>query len=413
MKRKLIVCSLILISFVTYFIVSYDNKEVMQVSNLDNNLNDIAFYIQKEEGSEEYNSVDTIPSKDDGYVFKEAVCNDNSEVSFNNYLWRLEVSNMEQGKVRCKLYFDIDDAIARKYILSLNIVNESTPDFSKTATTDEGIFTAEDDYGTSYYWRGAVTNNYFYFAGYYWRIIRINGDGTLRLIYQGTDANATGEGTQIGTSVFNSLYNDNAYVGFKYTSGSVHGTGTNSIILTALNSWYSSNLSSYTDKIDENAGFCGDRTPSTSNTTSNNQGGTGTTETYYGTYIRLETNKQPTFECENDNDLYTTSGSSSGNKALQYPIGLITADEVAYAGGVNEVSNSGYYLYTGQNYWTMSPSFYSSYGYMFVVDFDGLLNNLRYVNYSFGVRPVINLRSDVTLTGSGTTTDPYVVEGAE
>ena len=138
--KKIMICSIICISIITYFIISYDNEEIMQVSNIDNNLNDIAFYLQTEEGSEEYDSVDTIPSKDDGYVFKEAVCNDSSVVLFNNNSWSLNVNNMENGRVRCKLYFDIDDAIARTYILSQNTVNEETPDFSTTATTDEGIF---------------------------------------------------------------------------------------------------------------------------------------------------------------------------------------------------------------------------------------------------------------------------------
>ena len=407
----IITCMVILLGVILFL---PKEKEQILVEDRNEENTNLVFMLQDEEGN--YNKSDTLPSM--GYTLNasKSVCSNDTTPTWEDN--KLYLDNLTKNGTSCYLYFDIKPLAMNRIIANKEI--RTRDDFSVTITeTTTGVIyksldsTQYDNDGEVYYFAGNPQDNWAKFGGFYWRIIRINGDGSIRLIYQGTDANATGEGTQIGTSVFNSLYNDNAYVGFKYTSGSVHGTGTNSIILTALNSWYTSNLSSYADKIEENAGFCGDRTPSTSNTTSNNQGGTGTTETYYGTYIRLETNKQPTFECENDNDLYTTSGSSSGNKALQYPIGLITADEVAYAGGVNEVSNSGYYLYTGQNYWTMSPSFYSSYGYMFVVDFDGLLNNLRYVNYSFGVRPVINLRSDVTLTGSGTTTDPYVVEGAE
>ena len=419
MKRKLIVCSLILISFVTYFIVSYDNKEVMQVSNLDNNLNDIAFYIQKEEGSEEYNSVDTIPSKDDGYVFKEAVCNDNSEVSFNNYLWRLEVSNMEQGKVRCKLYFDIDDAIARKYILSLNIVNESTPDFSKTATTDEGIFTAEDDYGTSYYWRGAVTNNYFYFAGYYWRIIRINGDGTLRLIYQGTSANSTGEETQISNTAWTSEENDNAYVGYMYgkvgsaTYEETHANTNDSTMKTKLDNWYDENILDYEEYIAD-SGFCGDRSL-TSGT------GIGTTTTYYGAYGRLANNKTPSFKCTNQNDLYTKNN-EQGNGALTKSIGLITADELVYAGGVTTgtggTTNTNYYLYTGQNYKVMTPyAYYNDNGTtratLFGVDTNGVIRRFSNTTGGHGVRPVININKNVELEGTGTSNDPFKIKNTQ
>ena len=419
MKRKLIICSLILISFVTYFIVSYDNKEVMQVSNLDNNLNDIAFYIQKEEGSEEYNSVDTIPSKDDGYIFKEAVCNDNSEVSFNNYLWRLEVSNMEQGKVRCKLYFDIDDAIARKYILSLNIVNESTPDFSKTATTDEGIFTAEDDYGTSYYWRGAVTNNYFYFAGYYWRIVRINGDGTLRLIYQGISPTSTEEESQISNTAWTSKENDNAYVGYMYgASGSntyeeTHANTNNSTMKNKLDEWYNDNLIDDEEYIAD-SGFCGDRSL-TSGT------GIGTTTTYYGAYGRLANNKTPSFKCMNQNDLYTKNN-EQGNGALTNPIGLITADEVAYAGGVSTgtggTSNTSYYLYNGQNYKVMTPYAYfndsgTTRATLFGVDTNGVIRRFSNTTSSHGVRPVININKNVELEGTGTSRDPFKIVGTK
>ena len=92
------------------------------------------------------------------------------------------------------------------------------------ATTDEGIYQTQDDYGTTYYFRGAVENNYVKFADYYWRIVRINGDGSIRMIYDGTTAHANGESSsdrQIGTSAFNQNYDDNAYVGYMYgTPGS-------------------------------------------------------------------------------------------------------------------------------------------------------------------------------------------------
>ena len=232
------------------------------------------------------------------------------------------------------------------------------------------------------------------------------------MIYQGTDVNVTGNGTQIQSSQFNTLYNDNAYVGYMYTLNQVHGLGSNSGIKTVLDTWYQNNLTGVADKIDGNAGFCGDREPSTSNTTSNGNGGTGTTYTYYGTYIRLITNKAPTFVCKNDSDLYTTSGSGNGNKALQYPIGLISADEVAYAGGGYLITNQNYYLYTGNTYWTISPSdFHGGAAYVFSV---GLGGDISYplsghANSVSGVRPVINLKADVRLSGEGTVDSPYRV----
>ena len=97
-----------------------------------------------------------------------------------------------------------------------NIKAKGTPDFSKTATIDEGLFMAEDDEGESYYYRGAVKNNYVLFAGFIWRIIRRNGDGSIRMIYAGKKTSDTGEDVTIGNSAFNDKYCDPTYVGYKY-----------------------------------------------------------------------------------------------------------------------------------------------------------------------------------------------------
>ena len=366
-------------------------------------------------------SVDTIP--DGNYeLTEESYCTINGEkdsnikISYDSNTKTLNVMPFKTKGTKCYLDFTkVNSAV--ETILENVIVNNGIPDFSKTSCTSgcgeatNGLYKEETSKGTTYYFRGTVDNNWVKFGDFYWRIIRINEDGSLRLIYQGTSNTATGEDAQIGTSTFSinsSTYNNNAYVGYMYTVGSLRGTTTESGIKKKLDTWYQDNLSSYTDKIDGNAGFCGDRTPSTSSSSINNSGGTGTTETYYGGYIRLITNKQPTFDCP-DGDLYTTSGSSQGNKALQYPIGLISADEVAYAGGVYGTNNQSYYLYTGQNYWTMSPSYFGSgYARVFFVNSIGwLINNA--VSNTFGVRPVINISRDVTITGSGTATDPYQV----
>ena len=313
---------------------------------------------------------------------------------------------------------------SEKPVKDVLLANYSTvltrTDFSTTVTetTTGTIYKSAnssqyDDDGEVYYFAGNPTDNWVKFAGFYWRIIRINGNGSLRLIYQGTSANTTGSGTQLSdTSTFNTNYNNNMYVGFMYSSGSVHGTGTDSTIKDALDSWYTSNLAGYASKLDGNAGFCGDRASTTSsNGAPDDTGGTGTTETYYGARYRLYTNKTPSFKCSDSGDLYTTTGSSDGNKSLTNPIGLITADEVAFAGGVNGSDNTSYYLYTGQNYWTMSPTYFDGRGWsgVFFVNSNGHLSWIL-VNSEYGVRPVINLKSDVTITsGDGTADDPYVV----
>ena len=299
------------------------------------------------------------------------------------------------------MYFD-EKGITniQELIASKNLATRT--DFSTTLTEDTTgtIYYEDTSKGRTYYFAGNPTDNWVKFANKYWRIIRINEDGSLRLIYQGTSANTTGTGTQTETSTFNSSYNNNAYVGYMYTLGSLRGTTTDSGIKKKLDTWYQNNLSSYADKIDRNAGFCGDRTPYSGS-------GTGTSATDYAAYNRLYTNKQPTFECL-DGDLYTTKGSEDGNKALQYPIGLITADEVAYAGGVYGRSNSSYYLYTNSTYWTMSPSYFP-YAYVFLVNSNGGLS-WNSVDYANGVRPAINLRSDITISsGDGTSSNPYTI----
>ena len=208
------------------------------------------------------------------------------------------------------------------------------------------------------------------------------------------------------------------YEGYMYTSGQVHGLGTSSTIKGRVDEWYQDNIANntvYTSKISTTTGFCGDRSPSTSNSASNGSGGTGTTQTYYGAYIRLyggnsTSNASPSYDCPNDSDLYTVAGSGIGNEALTYPVGLITADEVAYAGGVYGSSSRGYYLYTNSAYWTMSPCvFNGSDAVVFnVYSSFGTLSSNR-VTSAYGVRPVLNLKADVQLTGSGSASDPFVV----
>ena len=301
----------------------------------------------------------------------------------------------------------VRDTLLANYTTRLTRTNFRT---TVTNTTTGTIYYADTSKGRTYYFAGNPTDNWVRWAGFYWQIIRINEDGTIRMIYQGTEANTTGTDTQIGTSAFNTNHNDKAYVGYMYQSNQPHGLVEDSNIKKILDEWYQNNLARHADDLDGNAGFCGDRTPSTSSSTSNGSGGTGTTQTYYGGYVRLYGNSSgvPTFECENESDLYTTSGSEDGNGALTYPIGLISMDEAWYAGGYAS-SNSSYYLYTGQNYWTMSPSVYGSSAGVFYVDLSGTLNGYNNVLNTVGVRPVINLRADVTLSGSGTSTDPYVV----
>ena len=393
------------------------------VKKVDDNL--IGAYIQE---GEEYVKIDTIPTN--GYEFNEEksyckigdVIQESTTLSYDMDTQTLTVSPITKEGMKCYLYFD-EKASAGETILAQEggvetIKAKGTPDFSKTATTDEGMYAAEDDWGTSYYYRGAVNDNWLQFGtnsngqALYWRIIRINGDGSIRLIYNGTSTSQAGDRVMINTNhVFNSSPIDNMYVGYMYQSGQVHGLQTNSNIKTTIDNWYASNLADESEYLNGAVGFCGDRYPSTNYSSSNGSGGTGNASTFYGAFIRQVSGKNPSFKCTDSQDLYTATGSSKGNEALIYPIALISADEVAFAGGVYGSSNSSYYLYINVYYWTMTPSSYTGNAYTFTVGLNGALL-APYVASTHGVRPVINIRSDVSLTGSGTTSDPFKVVGA-
>ena len=308
-----------------------------------------------------------------------------------------------------KCYLDFVTATTKKVdtILGTIEVNLDTPNFANTSCTSGcreatvGIYETTDNLGTAYYYRGDVENNYVSFAGYYWRIIRINGDGSIRIIYDGTSAHTNGESSsdrQTGTSAYNSSYNQSYYVGYTWTSAqrpSSQNSGTASTIKGVLDTWYSTNISGkgLDDKVVSSPGFCNDR-----NTASGYSWVASGSTFYYAAYDRVYGSTQPTLQCSNTNDIYTTK------------VGLITADEVRMAGGTTS-SNNSYYLYTRQYFWTMSPYYATSSGYarVFIVWSGGSLN-YNHVSWTApGVRPVLNLSADVTLTGSGTQTDPYVV----
>ena len=135
----------------------------------------------------------------------------------------------------------------------------------------------------------------------------------------------------------------------------------------------------------------------------------------YMAYNRIVNTKSPSFYCNNSGDLNTVIGSSRGNKALTYPIGLISADEIAYAGGVYGTANRNFYLYNGQEYWTMSPynaarTSNGTFMSLFILDYDGSIDAERSADdYTRYARPVINLRANVSISGKGTTTNPYIV----
>lgn len=335
------------------------------------------------------------------------------------------------------IYFDggvteptiVDDIIARS--------NGVRTKFDEAATTDEGIFEMEDDYGTSYYYRGAVENNYVKFADYYWRIIRVNGDGSLRIMYDGTSAHANGEVSEDRVTHTNQAYNtksaDAKYVGWMYgpvdaedgtivASTSKEEAQTNTIdsdVKKVVEAWYNTNIEDkgYSSAVSDTL-FCNDRSiPGQSSTGWNEDTGLGYGEnkTAYGSYGRLITafsgftGMAPSFKCPQKNDTFTAHDTSKGNGKLVHPVGLITADEIMAAGsGKYGTANQSYYLYKGLLYWSMSPNVKGVWAKVNDVSETGYLGNPS-VGSLGAVAPVINLSSEyvATLKGTGTMSDPY------
>ena len=310
---------------------------------------------------------------------------------------------------------------------------------SVTTASDKGMYAKADDYTAttgmkSYYYRGAVDNNWVKFGkdstgnDIYWRIIRINGDGSIRMIYSGTTAPTnstkvvmTGTRTQItvdnkNTFRFNSSKDNPSYVGYMFTVGQQHGNSTPSTIKTEIDNWYKTTTletdATTKELVSQDQIFCNDRSATTSDSgTPGEISGSMSTSTtyYYGAYVRLKKNKSPQLKCPTESDKFTSSKSSIGNKALTYPVGLITADEVAMAGGKYNNTNSSYYLYTKKNYRLGSPfNFNRSNAYEFTVDSLGSLGDYGVFNTS-GARPVVSLSSKAKLSGSGTYSNPYTV----
>ena len=304
---------------------------------------------------------------------------------------------------------------------------------SNKNTTEALLASTEDDYGTSYYFRGAVKNNYVQFANKCWRIVRVNGDGSIKLVLHNdntssssspcaasnnstTAAFARYSGSTYNTA-FNSSYNDNAYVGFMYgTAGSsdyasTHANTNKSDILKNLETWYNNNLKTYESKLADTI-WCNDKS------TVSGGLGYGTNATDYGAYNRLASTKQPTLKCPNDNNggklsKFTVDDTTNGNGNLTYKIGLLTADEIAFAGSIAYTYNRSTYLQenTGTTWWWSLSPYYFSGGYAYVWGVgSGDLGRSHVNNVYLGLRPALSLVSSTNVTGNGTSDNPYVVK---
>ena len=296
-------------------------------------------------------------------------------------------------------------------------------DFS-TTYTDVNIGTmykANEDNTDVYYFAGDARNNWVKFGGYYWRIIRTNSDGSIRLLYHGTSPET--QNAYIGDSeiAFNENYNDSMYVGYKYgTSGSLENNRLNtndSTIKKTIDTWYKDNLVNYTKYLSTTAVYCNDRELG-----SGTYSATGN-QFYYVGYTRLGANKNPSYNCTNEYDAFSVNNTKA---QLTYPIALMTADEISYAGGVwTKNAATWYYLNSksnasiknGQNeWWLLSAASWdtdkSSVVFKVSSTQDRKANfGAQSVQYKLHVRPVISLKKDLIYkSGDGSATNPYEIQ---
>ena len=360
----------------------------------------------------------------------------NESITWNGTKWLLSTA-ISDGNVRCNATFITKVPTFAETILAKNEVKVpiTTPG-AAISTADEALLaSAEDDYGTSYYFRGAVTNNYVEFANKCWRIVRVGGDGSVKLILH--NDNPTGAANPCDAannsasaafarysdetykSAFNTNYNDNAYVGFKYgtvgasTYDATHANTNKSTILTNLEAWYEKNNLKNYEKVIADTVWCNDKTNVTDTTFNpynySNVNGLGYAKnvTYYGATQRL----------------VGTSGSAGGTgpslkcngelSKINSKVGLITADELALAGYAYGLQNSTTYLQenaTDTYWWSLSPYFFYGAGasVWYVIGSNGYFGG-NYVFLTYGVRPSISLKSTTNVTGNGTSDSPFII----
>ena len=465
----------------------------------------------------------TIPGKNDGYIVEKVSCDNNAVGKWDKDDWGLLTANLSK-RTKCNVYFKTKSASNIENIIAQldtsgkcpNMNADGSVNVTEKDDTNGYLCKAKDAYGDTYYYRGNITDNYVKFADKYWRIVRINGDGTVRVIYDGTIAHANGEASedrQIGTSTFNSSSTgDNTYVGYMYgnidavepskydssknftntgtfyiskeytfdkntklftlknpiqvlgsnlttdyigyyytswnptsvpssvdklykimdvTAGSssatikygyvTHGTSSkevaqtntnDSTIKTYLDNWYKTNIVGTTNEryLADNV-FCNDRSISSDKTWDNyNNLGYGANLTAYRWYFdpreRGGYNSSMRLICPQKNDAFTVSDTTNGNGALTYPVGLLSSDEIVLANGLSG-DYIGHYLYSGQSWWSSSPSRGGGGAMVRYVGLNGGADDFAFVGSNYGVRPVLNLKADVLAQGSGTASDPY------
>lgn len=402
MKRKALVTIILLGTVVS----------IIYFKNVNDDYGFVGTYIDGEYAS-------NIPSKDDGYVVEKVVCDNEAVGEWNYDDWGLLVKNMPK-KSKCNVYFKKGIRLADTITLvdttgkCPTVNSDGSVNVTSAESENSLLCSAPDNYGTSYYYRGNVQNNYVKFANFYWRIVRINGDGSIRMIYDGTSAHANGEVSGdriIGTSAYNEKNDDNAYVGYMYgTPGSstyaeTHANINDSTIKKYVDNWYEKNIkNTINEKYINDSLFYNDRNFASTNTGT----GAGNSMTYYtwDDSDFLNKSRRVSLNFTNNNDIFFKA---NGN--LKYSIALIEENEALLAGGYSNENNK-YYLYSGIRTWTMSPGYFGGKGSsasLKIISDSGSASSGNHTFYQNGVNPVINLKPNSLKSGDGTISNAYRV----
>ena len=423
MKKKIFIILGVLvvsISLVLFFAFKKEYKKAIKETIIASELPGgiMAYTLNGEKTSLTYNDLIS------NYVLDTITCKNGTVATYSKSTKEVSLSNIHMPDY-CTMNFK--STLYAKLLLD-NPVKSTRSSFTDvlTSTTTGTLYTATEKnvHNTSdttvYYYAGNTTNNWVKFGGFYWRIIRTNADGSVRMLYSGTSPSATAGYINSTSTALNDTVNNPMYVGYMYgTTGSLASNRLNTNDSTAkavIDTWYENNLSNYTRYLSTTAVYCNDR--SIGSGTYN----TGSTNFYFGSYARLNTNKTPTYDCTTQGDAF--SGSNSSAK-LKYPIALMTADEVAYAGGVMYTNNASAWFYLnsagssimGSTYWMLlSPYRWSGdetsarsmvvggSNYPGILD-DGFVHGVR------RIRPVISLKGNlIWKSGDGTSSNPYEVE---
>ena len=257
---------------------------------------------------------------------------------------------------------------------------------------------------------------------FYWRIIRTNHDGSIRLLYVGTSPDTTTG--NIGKSAFNTSIDGPKYVGYKYgedtSLDTIRNNTTDSTIKTFIDSWYQTNLTNYTKYLSTSAVYCNDRSEGTGQTY--NYASSPSSLFKFASFYRMDWDTKgakanPSYNCTDIRDAFSVNNTSA---KLTYPVSLMTADEIAFAGGVAfKTMNTPYAWFMSNsagskvsyNWWSLSPVEWDGYNrYVWYWDSDAAYLNESYVSTTRSVRPVISLKScTLYSTGDGSATNPYTI----